>query len=67
MHQWISPSDERLRPSLSCRFKTGNTYGLELAPSLCKAPNQINTPDINFVDVRKNFVDDCRGSLGFST
>jgi hypothetical protein len=38
-----------------------STYGLLLAPSLCKVPNQINTPDINFVAVRKNFVVENKG------
>jgi hypothetical protein len=46
-------------PFLSRSFqKHPHTYGLLVAPSLCKAPNQINTPDNNFVVVQKNFVVD---------
>jgi len=42
------------------------TYGLKLAPSLCKAREKTNTPNINFVDVRKNFVDEIgRSSASF--
>jgi hypothetical protein len=51
-----APNDLGFFHAYSSEQFRAHTLGLFQAPSLCKAPNQINTPDNNFVDVAKNFV-----------